>query len=180
MIQNQLDITQNYFYMPFGPMFNENCEEYGLEYIRESGMYYQKKTNTTWQKVLLYDTGWGQPSGYERLPVLTFDSLMLLALKSDSNSTKLKPFESESNKYGAIAIIMERYISDLISFLKCNINNREFISNPLFLCNLKAFCFDDSLSKGNGGLGNRSYESILNDYEEWKQISKTVKEIIYK
>lgn len=178
MFQNRIDINENYFYMPFGPKFDVDIKKYGIICTRE-GEYYQAKTGTKWARVLLYNTGWGQPYGYERLPSLSFESLVELALKSNPKTTKLKIIEEESNKYGAIAVIMERHISELIEFLYTNLSNKELLHNELYRHNLTLFCFDAKEAKTNGGVGMKSYEDMLNQYSKWHQISTKVKEQIY-
>lgn len=178
MFKSNIDINDNYFYMPFGPVVLKP-EDVGLKYSLLLQKYVKVDNETKWRKRLLYNTGWGQPYGYERLPELRFDDLLKLAFLSDHKTTLLTIREEESNKYGAIAIIMEKHISELIRFLAENINNDDLWENHLYKKNLKLFCFDQKYANGNGGIGFRSYEEILNNYPEWKSISQTVKELIY-
>jgi len=178
MFTCSIDINENYFYMLFGPKLEVDIKEYGIVCI-SVGEYYQERTGTKWAKTLLCNTGWGQPYGYERLPSLPFESLMELALKSDHKTTKLKIIEEESNKYGAIAIIMERHKSELIDFLSINLSNKELFQNELYRHNLTLFCFDAREAKTNGGVGVQSYEDMLNQHTEWLLIASKVKELIY-
>ena len=178
MFQNGININDNYFYMPFGPKFDVDIREYGIVCTPE-GEYYQAKSGTKWARILLYNTGWGQPYGYERLPSLPFESLMELALKSDHKTTNLKIIEEESNKYGAIAVIMERHILELIEFLYMNLSNKELFHSELYRHNLTLFCFDEKEARTNGGVGMKSYENMLNQHTKWLAISSKVKELVY-
>lgn len=179
MIKSEIDVNNNYFYMPFGPVVLES-EEVGLKHSPFMSTYINKITGTKWKKCLLFNTGWGQPEGYERLPMLNFEDLIKLALLSNHQTTQLSIQDEESNKYGSIAVIMSRYILTLIEFLAINIGNNELWENILYRNNLKLFCFDNIKSKGNGGIGTKSYEEILNDYPEWLEISSKVKELVYR
>ena len=178
MFSNRLDIDQNYFFMPFGPI-GLKPEDQGLIYLPEENLYYMPLAGTKWRKTLLYNTGWGRPDGYERLPELPFSSLIDLALLSGTQRTKLSAFETESNKYGAIAVIMERYIKEFVEFLYSNIDNQELFGNSLFRGNLGKFCFDEKKAGTNGGDGGKSYEAILNQEKLWITISDRVKNFVY-
>lgn len=178
MFKSEMDINKNYFYMPFGPVVL-NTSEIGLKYNPLTQYFVKKADGTKWRKRVLFNTGWGQPYGYERLPELSFDDLLKLALLSDHKSTLLTISEEESNKYGAISVIMENHMVTLIDFLNVNINNEHLWSNQLYKNNLRLFCFDQRNSNGNGGVGLRSYEDMLNDYPKWKFISQRVKNFLY-
>ena len=178
MFNSDIDINLNYFFMPFGPV-KIDLNEIDLKYSIIDNLYYHKKTNSKWKKCLLYNTGWGQPDGFERLPELNFEDLIKLALKSDYRTTKLSISEEESNKYGSIAIIMERHVDELIDFLTINLENEQLFQNDLYRHNLTLFCFDTEIARSNGGIGNQTYEEILNHYPKWLEISKKVREKIY-
>jgi hypothetical protein len=178
MFQSKINVNDNYYYMPFGPVML-SPKDVGLKRMPFTTYFVQEKSGTKWVECLLYNTGWGQPVGFERLPKLKFEDLLKLALTSDYKTTTLTVNEEESNKYGAIAVIMERYRLELIDFLAININNNDLWGNDLYCSNLKLFCFDDFNCKGNGGIGRKSYEEILNECPKWCDISQRVKELVY-
>ena len=178
-MKNTFDINSNYFYMPFGPT-SISPEKYGLVPVDGSDeFFYDKKRGIHWKKTLLYNTGWGRPYGYERLPELEFDNLLILALESDPHNTKLKVFEEESNKYGAVAVIMDRYVPHLLDFLSNNINNGTLFEKQLHRDNLKLFGFDAQYAGTNGGYSRESYEERLNKYPLWLEIADQIKSKVY-
>ena len=182
MFENHIDIDDNYFYMEDRMESDEVMTKYGLVPV-PGGYYYQEKSATTWRKVTLYGTGWAQLEGFERLPPLPFESLIELALRSDHRTTKLTVREENGNVFGAIAIIMERHMDELIGFLSENLDNDELFGNGLYRSNLKLFCFDDTLkTPGFGGIGgrdHRSYEEMLDEHPGWHRISQRVIEQVY-
>ncbi len=178
MFNSTININEKYFHMPFGPVMLET-KEIGLKRTSIINIYVDNETGTRWKKCLLYDTGWGQPVGFEKLPELEFDDLIKLALLSDRATTKLSVKEEESNKYGSIAVIMERHINELIDFLSRNLDNNKLFGNELYRQNLRLFCFDAKIAKSNGGIGMKSYEDILNQHSRWRAISAQVKGKIY-
>lgn len=164
--------------MPFGPVTLDH-KEIGLKPTFFKNIYIDNVTGTKWRKCLLFNTGWGQPVGFEKLPELNFDDLIKLALLSDHVTTELSVQEEESNKYGAIAVIMERHINELIDFLSRNLYNEKLFCNELYRHNLSLFCFDAKIAKSNGGNGVKTYEEILNQHLKWREISSQIKEKIY-
>jgi len=178
MFNSTININDNYFYMPFGPV-TLHPKEIGLKPTFLKDIYVDNETGTKWRKCILYNTGWGQPEGFEKLPELEFKDLIKLALLSDHTTTKLSVQNEESNKYGAIAVIMERHINELIDFLSENLDNKRLFENELYRHNLSLFCFDAKIAKANGGRGMKSYEDVLNQYPKWRDISSQVKEKIY-
>lgn len=178
MFNSTININDNYFYMPFGPVTLEP-KKIGLKPTLSNDIYVDNKTGAKWRKCMLFDTGWGQPEGFEKLPELEFKDLLKLALSSDYATTKLSVQEEESNKYGAIAVIMERHINEFIDFLSGNLDNRELFGNELYRHNLSLFGLDARIAKTNGGSATKSYEDILNQYPKWREISLQIKEKIY-
>ncbi len=178
MFNSTININDNYFYMPFGPV-TLDPKEIGLRPTFFKNIYIDNKTGTKWRKCMLFNTGWGRPEGFEKLPELEFNDLIKLALSSDHATTKLSVQEEESNKYGAIAVIMDRHINELIDFLSRNLDNKDLFGVGLYRRNLSLFGFDAKIAKTNGGSGTKSYEDVLNQYSKWREISLQIKEKIY-
>jgi hypothetical protein len=169
LFKEAFDINQNYFYMPFGPT-STNPEKCHLKYIQDGDYYYQRKTDTKWKRVYLYDTGWGKPDGFERLPELPFDSLLQLVLLSEYKSFRishLSIWEMESNQYGAASIIMDRFTVELLDFLNDNIANKDFTDNVLYKRNLRLF----------SDLFNR-IDQLSYQYPRWQRIAQRIRTMI--
>ena len=179
MFDSIININDNYFYMPFGPVVLDH-KDLGLVRLGLTDIYVNKKNGQKWKKRLLYNTGWGRPYGFERMPELNFNDLLKLALQSDYKSTKLSVKDEESNKYGAISIIMEEHPEEFINFLYANLENEDLYNNPIYRDNLKLFGLDDKFSNGNGGDANSTYEDVLNTYPKWKEIAIRVKQLVYR
>ncbi len=176
MLFTGININKVYFYMPFGPVILKESE-LGLKRSFFSP-YYIDSEGGKWSKRLLFDTGWGRPYGFERIPELDFPNLITLVLLTDPLHSQIGVRASEANQYGAVSVIMEKYIPELLNFLTKNIRNKEVFCNPLYIDNLKKFCFSSSSNIG-GGDGIHSYEDILNGYESWHKISSDVLKAIY-
>lgn len=85
-----------------------------------------------------------------------------------------------SNLYGAVAVIMQDYVKELIEFLSAKIDS-DYFSNQSVRENFKCFSFDSQKTKGRipGGVLTRSYEDILSDYPQWGRISSKVINQVY-
>lgn len=176
VFSSPININEKYFHMPFGPTILA-AKDVGLKRIPFTNLYTDIQTGTRWRQCLLYDTGWGKPVGYERIPELQFDDLIKLALCSDHKMSTLKVSEEESNKYGSIAVIMERHTIELIDFLANNLENESLFKNPLFNQNLKLFGFFSEQTYTQNWV--YSYESLLSKYSCWSEIAPIVKKHIY-
>ena len=178
MCFSPIDLNKRYFIMPFGPTSITN-KDVGLIRAPIVNLYVDAN-GSKWRRRYLFDTGWGRPLGFERLPRLEFLDLLTLVLKSDYQNSTLSVREVESNQYGAVSVIMDTYREELIDFLSSNIENKNLFENLLYRKNLKIFCFESSYMEHMGGNGKNSYEEILNTYPEWRKISKKVNELVYK
>jgi hypothetical protein len=160
----------------------------------QDDLYIENETGEVYRKRLLYDFGWGQESGFELLPQLSFEALielierpMVLHQKHFfGKHTKEEIKQADiwrSNLYGAVSVIMQDYVEELIDFLSSKINTNYF-SNPSIRENFKCFSFDSQKTRAEGkipgGVLSRSYEEILNDYYQWKSISSWVINQVYR
>jgi hypothetical protein len=171
-----MDFNVNYFYLTY--RFSPAPEDFGLIHVGNS-LYKSKKDDALFRKTLSYDFGMGQEVGYERIPELEFSDLIALSIMSDINNSKLSVREEEMNRYGAVAVIMQRYVIEFILFLSENINDITFRSNKLYKKNLKVFCFDKDFYPSWGGVGTQNYIDILNHYPKWREISSDVTSFVY-
>lgn len=156
-------------------------------------LYINTETGEIYRKRLLYDFGWGQENGFELLPQLSFEELIQLVECSAVIPRKKllqKHTEEEirqadiwrSNLYGAVAVIMQDHVEELIEFLSNKVDT-DYFSNPCIRENFKCFSFDSQKTRAEGklpgGVLTRSYEDILKDYPRWKEISSKVIEQVY-
>ena len=159
----------------------------------EDDLYINTETREIYRKRLLYDFGWGQENGFELIPQLSFKQLMQLVerpmlqpqKKSWRQYTKEKIQQADiwrNNLYGAVAVIMQDYVEELIDFLSAKIDT-DYFSNPSIRDNFKCFSFDSEKTKAEGkipgGVLTRSYEDIFKDYPQWEKISLKVINQVY-
>lgn len=156
-------------------------------------LYINTETGEMYRKRLLYDFGWGQESGFELMPQLSFDDLIGLIEQpmiapQKKFRQKYTPSEIEqfdiwhSNLYGAIAVIMQDYVEELVEFLSAKVDTNYF-SDPNIRENFKCFSFDSRRAREDGripgGVLTRSYEDILKDSPFWERISSKVINQVY-
>lgn len=176
---------KQYFYitMHFSPEYE------GTVFKKQKNDFYiHIETGELFRKRLLYDFGWGQESGFELLPQLSFDDLIMLIEQQmvlPQKKFRGKYTEAEihkadvwrNNLYGAVAVIMQDHVEELIAFLSSKVNTNYF-SNPSIRENFKCFSFDTQKAKAEGkipgGVLTQSYAEILNKYPKWNEIAPKV------
>lgn len=156
-------------------------------------LYINTETGEIYRKRLLYDFGWGQENGFELIPQLSFDELielierpMVLPQKKFwQKYTKEEIQQADiwrSNLYGAVAVIMQDYVKELVEFLSTKVDT-DYFSNPSIRENFKCFSFDSQKTRVegriSGGVLTRSYEDILKDYPQWERIASKVINQVY-
>lgn len=174
-----VDLDQNYFFMSIDE-HQISTEQFGLIKSNSSDEFIRNSDGSRWRERLLYNTGYGQPIGFERLPVLDFDQLIYIVLSNNRSQTKLTQIEIHQNVLGSVAVIMDDHLDEFVEFLTKQINNTDLFDDEQYRENLKLFCVDDTKSKGAGGNGKFSYEDFLNMKGSWFWISRKVKDKIYR
>lgn len=185
-----MNLNKKFFYITvnFSPDFSDMFK------CIDGNIYMNNLTGEKFEKRLLYDFGWGQEYGFERLPVLTFGELIELVEGSVminkkrmwtrySQEEKRSNDISQSNLFGAISVIMQDHIEEFIEFLSDKIDS-DYFSNEIIRKNYIWFSFSTKEMRENGytsgGILTKSYEEILNEYESWKKISEKVIEQVYR
>ena len=166
------------------------------QFVQKSDdLFLDEKTNTLFRKRKLYDFGWGNESGFEKLPALGFPELIRLIeigytpRKNTIFHKKLKPEELKENQirfanyYGAASVIMLDHIEEFIDFLSEKIQT-DYFTDKRIRQYYRVFCFDtqkemEQYGYCTGGILTESYEEVLNKYPKWRLISDTVKRQIY-
>jgi len=168
---------ENYFYITIN--FYPQYEKKIFQKIDENN-YKHLKTGDIYRKRLMYDWGWGQEYGFEKLPQLSF--VELLEMITEYKGKIFNYSKDYMNFIGAISIIMQDHIEELIDFLAKKINT-DYFSDKKTKENFKWFSFSSQktreMGKIPGGILSQSYEEVLNQYPKWQEISNTVKEKIY-
>ena len=178
IFKRKVDLNQNYFYLPIDG--NQiSAEQLGLKKSVNNDEYVRSSDGSIWRERLLYNTGQGQPKGFERLPTRDFDQLIYIVLSYKRGVVKLAEIESRQNTLGSIAVIMEDHLDEFIEFLIEQINNTDLFDDDQYRENLKLFCLDSTRTTSVGGIGQFSYEEILNTRWKWYRISEKVKRKIY-
>lgn len=103
----RVDLNQVYFLMSF--RFDKNKpEDFGLDSCPgDAGVYIRPSDGSQWLQKDLYDFGWGNESGFVRLPELDFDQLWQLLTRS----------KLADNRYGAAFELQNKYSAALTNRL---------------------------------------------------------------
>lgn len=169
-----MDKNKKYFYITihFSPKYKDTI----FTHVK-GDLYRHEKTGELFRERLMYDCGWGQENGFERLPQLTFNELIELV-----TSCNIKINYDFDNIVGAVSVIMQDHIEELIDFLSEQINT-DYFTNSIIRENYKWFAFSTEktweIGKIPGGILTQSYEDVLNQYPKWREISSQVIEKIY-
>ncbi|MGN1155419.1 MAG: hypothetical protein ACI4TK_04515 [Agathobacter sp.] len=148
----------------------------------QDDLYINTETGEIYRKRLLYDFGWGQEYGFELIPQLSFEELIQLVEQKYTKEEIQQADIWRSNLYGAVAVIMQDYVKELVEFLSTKVDT-DYFSNPSIRDNFKCFSFDSQKTRAEGkipgGVLTRSYEDILKDYPQWERISPKVINQVY-
>ncbi len=164
------------------------------QFVRLSDDTYRNTTTgEVLKRRLLYDFGCEQEPGFQLIPPLSFSELISLVESPQPvpQKRRLRKYTKEdirqaniwrNNLYGAVAVIMQDHVEELIAFLASKIAT-DYFSDPHTRDNFKLFSFDSIKTKEAGhtpgGVLSRGYEDILNDYTQWRIISSAIKEQVY-
>lgn len=170
-----MNLEDNYFYITMN--FNYKVSPPEMEKI-DNNILREAKSGVLYKRRPLYDFGWGQEHGLEKLPPLRFDELIELVIKFNNNDEILIRLVKFSNMIGAVAVIMEDHVLELIDFLTKKILT-DFFEDKQIRENFKWFCFDEKVIYSRGGIKTLSYEEVLKKYPQWNKISSNIKEKVY-
>ena len=157
------DKNNRYFLMSI--RFNKTTpEEFGLTRTDIDNVYISIEDGSFWEKTDLYDFGWGNEYGFEKLPKLTFEELFELIFQSNI----------EENRYGAAAIILKKYSTELLELCMQLINNNELSKKYLDVFKILGLNYPSNRSNILG----KSYQEINELNEKWREISIKVTSMI--
>ena len=93
----------NHFLMSF--RFNKQSpKDFGLIY--QNGRFIREEDDSEWKQCQLYDLGWGEESGFYKVPLGTFEELIQMVLSDDDLE----------DSYGAAAMILKVYPEELKAY----------------------------------------------------------------
>lgn len=161
----------------------------------ENDIYRHKASGWLYKKRLLFDFGWGQESGYVCYPEPTFEELITL-IEYIPPRIKRNPFALFSKKlrqlntmcydnaWGAISVIMQDHVDEMIAFLKVKIET-DYFENADIRKRYYRFCFDREKAKEFGilfgcGVKTKSYCTIFQEHDGWSSIAHKVIEQVYR
>ncbi|MGI6745869.1 MAG: hypothetical protein ACOX45_06990 [Acutalibacteraceae bacterium] len=155
----------NYFLMSF--RFNKSLpEDFGLIKSENLDLFKNLKDGSFWIQRSLYDYGWGKENGFCKTPIPDFNELVDIILSS----------KSEDDKYGAAAIILEDFCTELLD--KCF---KIFEDEK----NIKKYCsffeilhLDTPINRSP--IKGKHFNEVSEDFEKWKQVSIKVKQYLHK
>ena len=152
----------NYFVMSI--RFNKcSASDFGF-ILKDKNTAINPNDNSIWIKTSLYDFGWGKENGFYKDPLPGFDSLFEIALHSTNSE----------DMYGAAAVILERFASDLLC--KCEIfMNDRFRKNEF---RKMVELFDLKLSLNRCSVSGKTYEQIQSDSARWETVSMMARSIM--
>ena len=168
--------------------------KYDNEFELVNGDIYKHiSSGKLYRKRLLADHGWGQESGYVRWPEPTFEELIAI-LENMPDCLKKRPFYFLSKKLsevnyayycnvqGAVSLIMQEYVPELIDFLAKKIHTSYF-TDRYIRKNFSEFRFDKEAvqkkRKLGGTVGTKPYYCIFQEHAKWESISHEVIEQVY-
>ena len=185
-----MDLDTKIFYVTtnFMPKYDREFEPVKGDVYKHiaSGQLYRRR--------LLADHGWGQESGYVRLPEPTFEELITI-VEYMPECLKNRPFYFLSkelcelnythyqNLWGAVAVIMQDYVSELIDFLAEKVET-EYFKNRHIRRRFREFSFDGQWDRKRQKLGRtagaKPYHRIFQEYDKWNVISHKVIKQVYR
>ncbi|MBR4017896.1 MAG: hypothetical protein IKK11_08820 [Oscillospiraceae bacterium] len=177
-----------YVTIHFLPQYDKEFE------LVHGDIYKHIASGQLYKKRLLADHGWGQESGYVRFPEPTFKELIAI-LEYVPDRLKRKPlcflskelaelnYTYYSNVLGAVAVIMQDYVSELIDFLAEKVETKYF-KNRYIRRHFREFSFDEQMARKRQQLGRtvgtKPYYRIFQEHDKWKVISHKVIKQVYK
>lgn len=184
-----MDLETKMFYVTihFSPKYDSEFE------LVHGDVYKHIASGQLYRKRLLADHGWGQESGYVRFPEPDFMELIGI-LEYVPDQLKKCPFYflskelSEanytyySNIQGAVSVIMQDYVPELIDFLAEKVETKYF-NNRYIRNHFREFAFDGQVVRKRKQVGKtvgtKPYHCIFEEYDQWHAISHKVINQVY-
>lgn len=136
--------------------FNKSSpEDFGL--VKINGKVVNPCDKSEWERMELYDFGWGKENGYVKLPVPVFSELINIVSYS----------RDKEDMYGAAALILDLYTDDLLHFCESTFIDKDKIKSYKQMIEILSLreCVNRCSTVG------KTCEEIISDYSRWKQIA---------
>lgn len=134
--------------------------DFGLIADIEENCAIDPEDGSVWHSCALYDFGWGCENGFYRAPLLGFSELLEIVVESNE----------QEDVYGAAAIILELYPSDLLKVLERIYATPESNAMKTKL----ATVFQLHLSINRSHTQGKRYSEIVADFNRWCAITEVV------
>ena len=158
-----IDFDTKYFMMSF--RFNkETPKDFGLIKSNSTNIYISPLDKSLWKKRNLYDFGWGNENGYYRLPLGEFEDLIDIILNTNS----------DENKYGAAAVILDDYCDKLL--IKCQELLKDNMRIKEYLEFFKILKLDISINRSN--THGKNFKEVSKEFDKWKDISEQIQSLL--
>lgn len=185
-----MNLEAKIFYVTihFSPKYDGEFE------LMQGEVYKHVASGQLYRKRVLADHGWGPESGYVRLPEPNFEELITI-VEYMPERLKNRPFFVFSkelcklhsiyycNLMGAVSIIMQDYVPELIDFLAEKVETKYFRDRRIRR-NFREFAFDGEWCRKRGKLGRtaggKPYHHIFQEYDKWNTISHKVIKQVYR
>lgn len=169
--QNKIFYASKHFTPRYGDLFE----------MEEEGLYRRLSDGSLFVKRELYNWGYGNEQGYVKLPLPGFEELLERVIGyRERIGLFRKDRDGLENLVGAVSLLMADHRYELVDWLEVNIRGPLFEDKDV-LRNFHWFCFLTGRDKPPfyGGIGVRSYESVLNQIPKWHEIRDEVVEVLY-
>lgn len=186
-----MDCEKQYFYLTchFSP-------DYSKDFMHmHDDIYRNIATGELFRKRLLCNRGWGQESGYVVWPELSFDKLIMLVtyFPTSLRYNPLFPLSKKqgeryyilkNNAEGAVSVIMQDHVDELVDFLSKNINtgyfNKRYIRKRFQLFAFERYGAREFGAVIGGSVGNKPYDVVFQEHPRWAEISDQVIREVYR
>lgn len=111
-------------------ILSKNFEQLGFKKI-DNEYYEYIKDNSLWKEKKLLDLGFGKGDGLYRFPILSFNQLLPLVFVKYKENKNID--EVTFNLWGALAVLIDDYSYEFISYIKSNFCKGEFINKFPFV-----------------------------------------------
>ena len=142
----------------------DKCEasDFGLEQL-DAERAVDPKDRALWVRCKLYDFGWGKENGFYKAPLPDFDALLELVLYG----------KNEEDRYGAAAVILEKYPEKLLE--ECESCMGDETKSSAFKKLADMLDLQDPINRCP--TANKTHDRVKSEYLRWKSVSEAASKL---